>query len=216
MAQIEPDLAPDDSVWNDVWNPNPNIWAPSNNPSPAYGEDSDQIGYEDHSDMLTADPMTEQYGRYEGMGSVPDTRENLLDDVHGPTGVAPPTQVVRHEIVTSEAGGELVRGRTVAVVGNVVPTRLLEENPNRKRALIKIVTSTSVILIGPSFGAMGSPELTAIPVQPVGAWLQATGDPVLEIKAQAAVDALGVVAGATVLVSIWEEMNTPGLPGVGQ
>lgn len=209
---------PRDVVWDDVWNPTVNRWSPSDEPYPGYDVDV-LTEYQSHGDVATTSPESEQYRRPDrGGGSVPDARANLLTDVADAGTTAPPVSVVRHELVTSEAGGEVVRARTVVVTGNLAPTRLLDENPDRKRALIKVVTTASVVLIGPAFGGMGSPQLTGVPTQPVGAWLQATGDPVLEIKAQAAVDVVGVVAApASVLVTVWEEINAesnqPGLTG---
>jgi hypothetical protein len=208
-----------DPVWGNVWNPESNLWQPSNEPYPAYGQDAAVVEYQSHADVMTATPISEMYGTPDpyGTGTTPDPRLNLLTDKQQVGPAAPPVHIVKQETVTRETGADVIRARTVAVVGNLVPTRLLDENPNRSRALVKVVTTNSVVLIGPPFGGMGAPQLSATPTQPGAQWWQATGDPLFKIESCAAVDAIGVIAPpGVVLVSVWEELNNPGhTPGVG-
>lgn len=213
------ELSPTDPIWGDMWNPHQNRWAPTDEP---VGGDA---GPEPHGDNPTASPTSEAFDYIDpGGGTGPDARTNV-QQVATPGPGTPPTQRVVHEMETYEVGGEIARGRVIVVGSNLTPAVLLDENPNRKRALIKVITSTSVILVGPH-AQLGSPGLTAPPTAPLAAYPIATGDPVHEIKSQAAIDVLGVgpVSGTSagvlttpIMVAVWEETNSvqggPGLTG---
>lgn len=132
----QPSENPLDSVWADVWNPEPNVWAPTHEDFPAYGEDAGVIGYQEHADIHSVEPMSEQYG-HEASGTVPPAGMNLLTDVKN-TGTTPaPVQVIRHEVQTYESGAEAVRFHQEVVQG-LASTVLLMQNENRKRALLKV------------------------------------------------------------------------------
>jgi hypothetical protein len=189
------------SVWADVWNPDVNEWSPSDDPEGTYGQAEPS-----HFDVAAATPMEpgEQSAAL-----------NVLTNVRtagvGPQ--SPPTPTVNHEVHTYETGAEAIHMRTVAVVGNVVPTRLLDPNDDRRRALIKVITSASVIVIN-GINDGGNQQLTGPPAQSLAQWAQATGDPMLEVKATGGIEAYGTSATGTVFVSIWEELNAVA-PGVG-
>lgn len=216
-AQIDP-------VWGDFWNPHPNAWAPSVEDFPAYGHDVAEVEYQSHGDVPATSPMTEQYGLADaGGGSVPDARANLRTNVRDRMPIPYPTQTIRHELITQDVGSEAVRARTVIITSNLTPVTLLDENPNRKRALIKVITSTSIVMIIPLRSGGGAEGLIAAPTSNAQGWAQATGDPVLEVKAQAGVECYGVGAAANgtltvpIAVTIWEELivpnSGPGLTG---
>lgn len=185
---------PTDTFWDDLV-ARSNRWAP---------------------DATTMDPVTEQ-GLHvpersltaPGVGVGPDYAEGppIESVAHKPPQHQQPAPelVSRHVVETQNVGAALVRARVVPVVGNQTPSALLEYNPNRTRALIKVITSNAIILIGPARQG-GAPALTAAPTQGLAHYAQATGDPQLEIKSAAAVEAYGVQAvGGVILVSIWEE-----------
>lgn len=210
-----------DPIWGDEWNPHGNRWSPSDQP---VGGDAGADAVTVHGDVPFTPPLGEQWGTvYPGGGSVPDARANFATDVapdRGPT--PPPAQVVRHEVHTYETGAEVVRARTVVITSNTAPTTLLDENPNRKRALIKVITSNQIIMINPLRSGGGGAGLTTTPSGNVQGWQQATGDPMLEVKSQAGVEAYGVGAATNgvlttpISVTIWEEIDTntgPGLVG---
>jgi hypothetical protein len=143
MADEAHDLDWSAEVWADEWNPEPNVWAPSQEPYPAYGLDASQVEYQEHTDLHTTEPMPEQYG-HEPSGTVPPVGLNLLTDVRKTGTVPPPMQIVQHEVHTTETGSEVVRVRQAVVTSAVTPLNLLEENPDRKRALLRFVPSTPV------------------------------------------------------------------------
>lgn len=202
MANIPPDVD-NTTVWAGQWNPPDNEWDPNATPHETWGVEA-----LDHTDDQTAEPMSEQYG-HGPSGTTPDARENLLTDVQNPRTAAPlPTQTVHHIVETVEVGSAVVRPRTVRVVGNTTETPLLEENPNRERAIIKLVTTNGVIIIGAARQG-GNPQFNATPTGPSNWWYQATGDPVLVIETTAAVVAYGVAVAGAVDVCIWEELRTP-------
>lgn len=197
-----------DPVFANTWNPDTNEWAPTNEQHSTFG-----LAEPSHGDVPEANPESDEYGRYEGRGSVPDARPNLLDAVRGQgVPLGPPVQRIEHVISTQELGpdADLVRGRVVMVVGNQTPTVLLEQNARRKRALIKVITSASVILLTPMRQG-GTPNLTVAPTAPGAFYPLATGDPVHEVKSGAGVDAYGAQAAAgQIMVAIWEELQQPG------
>lgn len=135
----------EDPVWGDVWNPEPNEWAPSAEPWPGPQGTSALVEYQEHTDLHTTQPMSESYGQ-PSTGTVEDARFNLLTDVKPRSPVGPPLSIIQHDVHTYETGSELfrVRQRTLnAATDSVLPIQLLEENPNRKRALIQILPSTT-------------------------------------------------------------------------
>lgn len=187
------------------WNPITNTWEPI---PPLAEYDVAEPG---HEDIPTATPLSDTAGHEDSDGgSTPDRRMNLLDAVRG--GVDPDVpldNVVHHVMETREAPVSICSGRIVAVVGNAQPSVLLSENPNRTRALIKVITSASVIMVGAE-GQGGNVPLVAAPTIPAGQYPQATGDPVLTIESTGAVEAYGTVAApGVILVAVWEEQTDP-------
>jgi hypothetical protein len=200
----------DSPVWSNTWNPETDEWSPSDEPYNVVGEAGGPYGEPTHYDTpdYAGSPSSEQYGHEDG-GTVAVHELNLIDDVKQRMRTAPPPQVVHHVIETFEEGAELVRARVVRVVGNQQQTMLLEENPNRRRALIKCITTAGVVMVQPAHQG-GNLTNAAIPTGNQAAYPQATGDPVLEVKSQAGVEAYGiVVAPGFVDVAVWEEMTGP-------
>lgn len=211
----ESDDRPDTPVWANEWTPHVDRWDPNADTYTEYERQGPG-----HGDLPDASPMSDEYGQPTS-GSTPDARANLLTDVRRVRQTAPPIQVIRHEVITSEAGAERIRARTVMVTSNAAPTVLLDANPNRKRALIKVITSNQVIMVNEGRAGYGQP-LAAVPTANATGWAQATGDPMLEVKSQAMVEAYGagaVNAGTNTLttpiaVTIWEEIQDPShVPG---
>ena len=192
----------------DIVDPATNEWAPSNTPHAVGG-----LGEPSHDDDPHAAPLSNSEGHpntYNEGGGTPDGRLNLLDAVKAHGTPAPPTQTVHHVMETREVAGRRISSRILAVVGNQVPTTLLEDNPQRERALIKVITSNSTILCSPkNQGGIPVGGFAAAPTVPTAFWAQATGEGPLEVKSSAAVDAYGIVAApGVVLVAIWEESTT--------
>ena len=192
------------TVWANEWNP----------PVDMYDPNADVLTVPDffgqsHGDVATAPTMSEQPNDPDA-GTTADVRANLLTDVRNRMTTPPPlTQEHHHVVETVELGSDAVRARVVRVAGNVTETELLAQDDRRARALIKVVTSTSVIVIGPSRQG-GNPAFNAVPTGPSAYWYHATGDGTLEVKATAAVSAYGTSATGAVDVAIWEELSTPG------
>jgi len=126
--------APQDPVYaTPQWNPETNEWAPSNEQHSTWG-----VAEPGHGDVEDANPVSESYG-HAPSGTIPDRRLNLIDsvrDVRGPTPA--PTVHYTHDVRTTEAGAESVRFHQEFVQGTAPPTPILQQNPNRKRALIRI------------------------------------------------------------------------------
>lgn len=202
------DQPPDSTVWSDVWTPTIDAWDPNADTGP-WGEN---VG--EHGDIAVAEPVSEQYGQSPS-GTVPDVRANLLTDIRRGNGVSAPPGVTQHHVVeTVERGAARIRARVVRVVGNLTEASLLEQNDGRTRALIKVVTSASVIIIGPARQG-GNPQFNATPTGPSAWWYQATGDAALEVKASGAVSAYGTAAAGAVDVAVWEEIETDSsIPGL--
>lgn len=201
------DLSPADTVWASEWNPGSDRWDPNSEPVGGYHDEAM------YGDVGTADPMSESYGGPPS-GTVPEAGLNLLTDVDvAAPSMLPPIEH-HHVVETIELGSDAVRARTVRVVANNIETELLPQDDRRSRALIKVVTSASAILIGAARSG-GNPAFNATPTGPAVFWYHATGDGVLEVKATAAVSAFGTSAAGAVDVSVWEELsvkdNTPGL-----
>jgi len=198
----------DQPVWADVWNPDVNEWSPSNEPEGTYG-----LAEPSHGDVALAEPLTEPYGG-PSSGTVPAPGLNLLTDV-APTGApAAPPQMVRHdvEVHTYESGAELIRARTIPVVGTTTVTRILDPNPDRRRALIKVATATATVQIGAIDQLNPAiPQTNATPTSPTNTYFLDAIDGVFDIKSADGVDALGVagLVGNIVYVSVWEELNAP-------
>jgi hypothetical protein len=209
-AHMPPQAVPadDDPVWANEWNPDTNEWAPSSEQHSVFG-----VAEPSHGDEPHAMPEADYPGGPSDGGTVPDARLNLADTLRGKGPVPAPVARIEHVVTTEEVAATIVRARIVAVVGNATPTVLLDEAPNRKRALIHVITAASQILVYPARQG-GIPALVAAPTTGGAFWFQATGDAHLEVKAQAAVEAVGITAGGTVLVAIWEELNTLH-PGIG-
>lgn len=188
--------------------PPTNEWDPGSEQYSTVG-----IAEPSHGDDPTAQPMSDAPGQDPGtVGSTPDGRMNLLDAVKGAAPQLPPVQEVHHTVETFSVGSDRVRGRVVRVVNNNIETTLLEQNPNRVRAIIKPITTNGVIIIGSALQG-GNPQYTAIPTGPAAFYPQATGDPTLTIESTAAVVAYGTVAAGFCDVAIWEELqaDAPGL-----
>src|SRR5215831_6018411 len=111
-------------VWANVWNPDTNEWAPSNEQHSTFG-----VAEPSHGDDPTAEPMSTQYGREDDSARYGNL--NLLDAVRSP-GREVPSQPVRveHVVHTEEVSSARVRARLMAVT-NLQNVVLLEENPNR-------------------------------------------------------------------------------------
>lgn len=115
----------------------PDEWAPSDEPlGPLpFGHD------ESHGDVPEGVPESEEYGRdTKAGGSTPDARLNLLDDVRQAQREALPPIEVHHVMENVERGAEVVRVHQETVNGQT-PTTLLQQNPQRKRALIRAAPS---------------------------------------------------------------------------
>jgi hypothetical protein len=132
--------AAQDPVWGNLWNPEPNVFAPSSEDPGVWG-----LAEPSHGDVMTAAPMVDAPGdprTYRQGGSGPDVRANLLTDVRARSALPPPMQVVRHEVHTYETGAEGISVRQYALMNVLLPLQLLEANPRRKRALVRIVPSS--------------------------------------------------------------------------
>lgn len=208
-----------DAVWSDLWNPHINSWDPTTD-TLRTTEDTDVVGYQEHVDEYTTPPLSESYGVERGVGTAPDPRLNVLTNVRQPGPTPAPPQVIRHEVETYERGSDEVRARTVVITRIDTPVVLLEENPNRKRALIKVITSNAVVMIQPGRVGGSGVQFSAIPSGNSGMWAQATGDPNLEVKSTDQVECYGTGANTAGLlttpisVTIWEEMYAA-VPGTG-
>lgn len=194
-------MASNDPVWADLWNPDVNEWSPSDEPEGTFAQAEPS-----HFDVPSASPMEPG----ESSASL-----NLLTDVARPVAQPPPPQIVHHEVLTTEAGAEIVRSRTIVVPGNTTVVRLLDPNLDRKRALIKVVSATAGIQIGPMDEVTAAVLVNALPptVQTNTFFLQSS-DGTMEIKSSDGVDCLGCAPTGTVLVTIWEELN--GERAIGQ
>lgn len=199
-----------------TWNPDTNEWAPSNEP---IGGGSAELANQEpsHGDVQPAHPQSREPGGPD-TGSQDSPRMNLLDSVRNPPQSMPlPTQRVEHVISTQEDGTDLVRTRTVRVQGTT-PVMLLEENPYRTMAYLKMVTSNGVIMMFPTRQGGAGTSTTGIPTAPNGGYLFATGDPVHKSESKAGIEAIVQDTGASTFadVTIWEEMSVPGdKPGIG-
>lgn len=139
-------------VWGDLWNPDPNAFSPSATPVGVWG-----IGEPSHGDDPNARPETPSYGVPDS-GTTQDTRANLLTDVKQRGALPPPPQVIRHEVHTYESGAEAVRIHQETVNG-VVPTTILMQNRKRKRALVKLLSGTTGLVVMP-FSASNNSSFT--------------------------------------------------------
>lgn len=170
-----------------------NVWGPRAEPLALVG-----IAEPSHGDDPTATPTaaTQEPGRM-----------TLLDSVRQPMQEAPPPPVTIHHVLeTQEVGTPIMRARTVVVGSTRQPSVLLEENPDRTRALIKVVTGASTVNIAAGGAATGGNVTASATGQPMAAWPQATGDPLLKVETQAQVIAYSP-AGTNVLVAVWEELT---------
>jgi len=212
----QPQQAPAD-IPGFTWNPGTNEWAPSNEP---VGGGSAEVGNQEpsHGDVTPARPMSRAQSEPSPDGSQDSPRMNLLDSVRQPAASTPlPVQRVEHVITTQESGTDLVRTRTVRVQGTV-PVVLLEENPYRTRAYLKMVTSNAVMTIYPLRQGGAGTSTTGVPTAPNAGYMIATGDPIHESKSQAGIEAVVEDTGASSFadVTVWEEMSVPGdRPGIG-
>lgn len=216
-AHMPPQPAPaDTSTVQQQWNPDTNEWAPSNEPD---GGGSAELGNQEpsHGDVTPARPMSREPGGPD-TGSQDSPRMNLLDSVRQPPQSTPlPVQRVEHVVKTQDDGTDLVRTRTVRVQGTT-PVVLLEENPYRTLAMIKMVTSNAVITMYPLRQGGGGVSSTGVPTAPNAGYLFATGDPVHKSESKAGIEAIVEDTGSSLFadVTIWEEMSVPGdAPGIG-
>lgn len=160
-------MTPDnpDTVWANTWNPPTDEWSPSAEPHNTWG-----VAQPGHGDLSMANPMVDAPGDPRTVppttgGSAPDVRDNLLTDVKKSMAVAPPPQVVHHVVENVERGAESVNVRQITVVGNQAPTQLLESNPARRRALIRIVPNNpgGVNSENNNLTAVGVPATVTVP-----------------------------------------------------
>lgn len=158
-------MTPDnpDTVWANTWNPPTDEWSPSAEPHNTWG-----VAQPGHGDLSMANPMVDAPGDPRTVppttgGSVPDVRDNLLTDVKKSMAVAPPPQVVHHVVENVERGAESVNVRQITVVGNVAPTQLLEANPNRRRALVRVVPADPAASLNPLYNGSGVNTSLVVP-----------------------------------------------------
>lgn len=148
-----------------------------------------------------------------------ETSEETVEDVRASAATDRTSYVVHHVVEELDRAAAVVRMRVVRVAGNVQPSTLLDYNPNRRRALIRIVTATQSIFLvpgGPQGGGVGGNAAAAL--SGGNAWPMTTGDPTLEVKSAAAVWAIGSAGGTAADVAVWEELNsmsTADLGGLG-
>jgi hypothetical protein len=222
------EVAQPSSVFANEWNPVTNEWAPSNNPHAATTvQDPSRNQQPSHGDVHDARPQPSDLGAPwtwapPDDGSTPDARMNLLDAVKNPRQVSrPPTQIVHHIVETNEVSSGRIRARVVRVQapaagGNdAASVVLLEENKDRDRALIKLITTNGVIVLTPMRQG-GLTANTAVPAGSIPGFPIATGDPVHEIKSSEGVEAYIANSSGQAFcdVAIWEEMkSTQNLPG---
>lgn len=213
-AHMPPQPIPkeDDPVWANTWNPETNEWAPSSEQHSVFG-----VAEPSHGDEPHAAPSSEEYGRPDpDGGTIPDARMNLLDAVQGTTAALPaPPVTVRHIVETQEQSSPLARGRVVRVQGGA-PTVLLEENPNRARAILKAITTSGIVLLYPARQGGVQPQ-TGVPVGTMAGYPLATGDPPHVVESGSAVEAFAANTGVTAFtdVAVWEELDQPGsAPGL--
>lgn len=199
-------------VWADVWNPDTNEWAPSNEQHSTWG-----VAEPTHFDAPTATPETPSYGVPDG-GVMPDGRLNLLDSVKaGGSPATVPRAVVHHVIETQEEASSHIRTRIVRVQGTA-PTTILEQNPNRDRAIVKAITTNGIVVLFPVHQG-GVQASAAVPAGGAAGWPLATGDSDLKVESSDGVEAVVFNSGAQAFcdVAIWEEMkgpnDAPGLSG---
>lgn len=199
-----------DPVWSDVWNPEINEWNPSGSDYPAAGEEGVTAYAPPHTDQPDADPVSEQYGHPDDTyaGSTEDARANLLTEVRAKRGPVPgPPVIVRHEVSTTERGAEYILTRTIRLSAqNPGPVELVADNPNRKRALFR-VTSATTLLIRPArsggIPAPGTGTVAGTNCYPIDSTIQ------FEYKGQAALEGLLNNGGDTTDVAILEELVGP-------
>lgn len=119
--------------------------------------------------------------------------------------------VVHHVMETVSRAAPEVRPRTIVMDTNgagtthAVPTRLLDANPNRARAVIKVLGTAQTIVLARQ-GAGGNSAMGAGIANGGMGYQMATGDTPLTITDQSAIEAYLVSAGPCP-VSIWEELN---------
>lgn len=173
------------------WNPLTNEWEKV----PPLGT----VVEHDHTDIPTASPVSDTEGHVDG-GTVPDARMNLIDSVRGGVADAPPVQVVRHLLETTEVPSDNVAARGVTVKAGGQPTILLNANPNRTRALLKVLTGGGAVYMGPTSSLANALVGAATGARP--GWLLAAADPIFESKSSAEISA---ITGTDCDVQIWEE-----------
>jgi hypothetical protein len=219
-AHMPPDPG-DHPVWANTWNPQTNEWSPSNEQHSVFG-----LAEPSHGDTPAAEPMPNDPGdprSYQDGGGTPDARLNLLDAVRG-TGqpVQAPVQRVEHVIHTQEEPSSKVRARVVRVqapaagAGGPVTTVVLEENMKRDRAILKCITTSGVVVLMPLRQGGVNVATAGAPAGFMAGFPLATGDPPLEVKAGAGVEAIIANTGGSAFcdIAIWEEMRDTA-PGIG-
>jgi hypothetical protein len=165
-AHMPPQPKPDENLQADPalvphWNPDTNEWAPSNEQHETWG-----VAEPPHYDDPTATPVSESYGQAPS-GTVPDARLNLIDSIRPRTALPAPVVRHEHEVRTTETGSETVRFRQEFVSG-LTPTTLLAQNPNRKRALLRVLGSaTSFVVTTPT---TSSATVLTVPVPAGQTW----------------------------------------------
>lgn len=174
-----------------------NVWLPKVEPLALIG-----IAEPSHDDDPTADPAA-------GIGAgAPEERLNLLDAVKAPQAVTPPETIVHHVLETQEQGTPSFHARTIVVPGAVgvhPVTTVLEENPNRTRAIVKVLTGSGVINLTEGGSGIGGSATASLANAPMAAWPQSASDAPFKIETQAQVVAYNP-GNANVLVAIWEEV----------
>lgn len=118
--------------------------------------------------------------------------------------------VVHHVMETVDRPAQLIRPRTVNVdptghgTAAAVPTPILDYNPNRRRAIIKVLGTAQLVFL--SVGRGGGGATAGQGLANAAAFSIATGDPPLEVKAASEVYAYLNTAGPCT-IAVWEELN---------
>lgn len=203
-----------------VWNPDTNEWAPSNEQHSVFG-----VAEPSHGDDPSAMPMSDAPGQPpDTVGSAPDARKNLLDAVRqGPTQLPAPVVEHHHVVDVQEQGNVRVRTKTVRVQAQPAggggndyqPVTILEEAPNRSRAVIRVITTNGQVVLTPLRQGGVQPTLTAA-AAPIAGFVLSQADGMLTTEVQAGIEAVvfNVTQQAFADVTVWEELNDSA-PGIG-
>lgn len=187
-------------------------WAPSNEPLSTFG-----VAEPGHGDVSDAAPESEQYGRdTQRGGTTPDPRMNLLTNVREVATAATPIIEHHHVMETIDRGTDSVRMQTFVIPAQPAdPTIILQENPDRVRAFVKVVTVGVSVLLMPLRGGGASAAAASGGTGPSNSFTFADTDGLLKIETQAGIEA--IAAAALAVVTVYEELSTNAQrPGVAR